>query len=327
LTTQKVVVPAVGAGVANRVLHVETGEHAQPDLSGLTTRYATAVFDLDNTFYDWVAVFATTTQCLVDSLSAESGLARHELELEIRHVFASAGSLEHTFLIQELPSLRRLHPQDSPMQLVARYEATIQAVKSARRCALVPYSGVVDGLRHLHRKGVQLAALTSAPRFAANQRLRSLGLTDLFDLVAASPDAPVPAHTELSILRAHPESHYASRVTELDVANLRKPDSRLLGAVLDALDARHERTVMVGDDVSSDIGMAFAAGVDAIWARYGVRHRPEDREVLLRFTPWTPRQAARQHEFTPEEAGFPTVAWANSFTEVVDLLLDEQPCR
>ena len=148
--------------------------------------YATAVFDLDNTFYDWVAVFAATTTCLVESLSRESGIEREELESDVRAAFAAAGSLEHTYLIQDLPSLQRLHAEDSPMQLVERYATTIEAVKVARRGALVPYPGVVDGLERLLSKGVRLAALTSAPRFAANQRLRVLGLTDMFDLVAAT---------------------------------------------------------------------------------------------------------------------------------------------
>ena len=79
---------------------------------------------------------------------------------------------------------------------------------------------------------------------------------------------------------------------------------------------------MIGDDVRNDLGMAHEAGVDAIWARYGVNHLPADREVLLHFTHWSVSDAARHYGLTPDEAGLRVSGCADSFDEVVDLILE-----
>lgn len=283
-------------------------------------RYSTAVFDLDNTFYDWVAVFAAATKTFVRHLSDRSGVLPDVVGAELRELYATTGTLENPFLVQQLPCIRALHPGTDPMAIVARYADTVTAVQTARRTALVLYPGVRDGLELLRAKGVQMLVITSAPAFAAIQRLRTLDLGEYFDLVVAAEDVLPPTGTDVTKLRRRPEASYNTSVPVME-SKVRKPDPAHLLSALAAVDADPAGSVMVGDDVLSDVGMAHAAGVAAIWARYGTLQRPDDRATLVEFSPWAPTRAADQNSTTPDARGYGGVPVANSFAAVVDLIL------
>ena len=66
---------------------------------------------------------------------------------EFKAVFAAHGTVEYSFALQELPSVKALHPGDSSAELVERYRAVIDVFQHRRRAFLRPYPGVREGFR------------------------------------------------------------------------------------------------------------------------------------------------------------------------------------
>jgi FMN phosphatase YigB (HAD superfamily) len=52
----------------------------------------------------------------------------------------------------------------------------------------------------------------------------------------------------------------------------------------------------VGDSLVRDVSMAKAAGVHAVWARYGLQYDRALWEILVRVTHWTDEDVRREEE-------------------------------
>ena len=102
-----------------------------------------------------------------------------------------------------------------------------------------PYDGVPDTLQRLAAAGYRLAVCTNKPERATRLVLGGLGLEGFFPLVLGGDSLPV-----------------------------RKPDPGPLHAALDGLGVGPGEAAMVGDH-RNDVLAARAAGVAAIFARYG----------------------------------------------------------
>src|SRR5687767_5992672 len=107
--------------------------------SSLKHSIATVVTDLDNTLFDWVEMWGASFTALLNVLLRKSGVPREVLLAEIRAVHQRYHTTEYAFLIQELPSLRRLHPNED---LTVVYADAIRAYKDARTASLRLYPGV-----------------------------------------------------------------------------------------------------------------------------------------------------------------------------------------
>lgn len=112
--------------------------------------------------------------------------------------------------------------------------ALARTYREAVNDALVPIAGaesLIDELRREYRVGL----LTNGPAVAGREKVEKLGWTDRFDAVIVSGEIGIG-----------------------------KPDRRVFEALLDALDARPEETVFVGDEVEADIAGASDAGLHTI---------------------------------------------------------------
>lgn len=102
-----------------------------------------------------------------------------------------------------------------------------------------PYPGVAPVLASLAAAGLSLAVCTNKPEQVTHRVLGGLGLSRFFPVVLGGDSLP-----------------------------FRKPDPRFLRAALDRLEAEATDAVMVGDH-RNDVLAAHAAGLRAIFARYG----------------------------------------------------------
>lgn len=108
-----------------------------------------------------------------------------------------------------------------------------------------PYPGVVETLQWLQSEGLSLGICTNKPEAPTREILRDLSLDTYFDAVFGGDT--------------------------LD--GVKKPDPRLLQAVLDALHCDARATVMVGDN-ANDVAVARAAGVPIILRAGGYTRIP-----------------------------------------------------
>jgi phosphoglycolate phosphatase len=146
--------------------------------------------------------------------------------------------------------------------LLARFLANYEA-----RPALLsrPYPGVPEVLRRLVDEGWRCAVVTNKPFRATQLLLRALDLDGLFAVVIGGDSLPV-----------------------------RKPDPGPVLAALAELGATRDQAVSVGDH-ANDLRAAAAAGVPAIFARYGYGVQPSEvvvAAVIDAFTELPPRLAA-----------------------------------
>src|SRR5688572_29940327 len=114
------------------------------------------VTDVDNTLFDWLAMWHAAFSAMLNEIVHISGLPAERLEPEIRAVFQRHGTVEYSFLIEELPSLA---VDGSTRQAVrAKYEPAVAAYRREAQAALRPYPGVVETLLTARSSGCQIVA-------------------------------------------------------------------------------------------------------------------------------------------------------------------------
>jgi phosphoglycolate phosphatase len=114
---------------------------------------------------------------------------------------------------------------------------------NATRCTTA-FPDVEPSLRALSAAGIALAVCTNKPARLAAEILESLGLAGYFARIVGGDSLP-----------------------------FRKPDPRVLLAILDAFDARPEGTLLVGDS-EIDAATASAAGVGFVLMKHGYHRGP-----------------------------------------------------
>jgi len=119
------------------------------------------------------------------------------------------------------------------------------------------YPDVAETLELLQRRGLRLALCTNKPERASRVILESFGLADRFERIIGGDSLP-----------------------------WRKPDPRVLEAIIAALGEAAEATALVGDS-EVDAATAAAAGIPFILMSYGYRRGPVEtiacRTALDRF--------------------------------------------
>src|SRR5678815_2102577 len=136
-------------------------------------RITAVVTDVDNTLYDWMAMWSPAFGGMLARLAADSGVPREALEREFRALHQRHGTTEYAFAIQELPSLRAQHPGED---LVARYAAAIEQYRTARRRTLRLYPGVAEALAAIRATGCLVVGYTESRAYYVNYRVRALGV-------------------------------------------------------------------------------------------------------------------------------------------------------
>lgn len=117
------------------------------------------------------------------------------------------------------------------------------------------YADVVPALTELARSHA-LAVLTNGPTDVQREKLRVAGLADFFRVVLISGET-----------------------------GLAKPDARAFAAAAQALGARLDEVVMVGDHFERDVLGARAAGIEsAVWVDRGAEAPAADLPVVLRIS-------------------------------------------
>lgn len=194
----------------------------------------TVIFDLDNTLTDFMLAKESSIGAAVDAM-IDAGLpvSPQEAKDAIFAIYKEVG-IEHQRVFNLFLE-----------QTIGRVDdrilaAAVVAYRRARGGSLVPYPHAKFVLNRLLKQGYKLAVVSDAPRFEAWLRLNYLGLQHTFDVVLTFDDT----------------GHH-------------KPDPKPFLMALEALDARAERTVLIGDWKERDILGGRNAGLHTVYARYG----------------------------------------------------------
>ncbi|MGH8294285.1 MAG: phosphoglycolate phosphatase [Steroidobacteraceae bacterium] len=135
-------------------------------------------------------------------------------------------------------------PARAAQIFMRHYEACATSLTTA-------YPGAAEALQALRAAGIPLAVCTNKPARLAASVLDNLGL-----------------------------AKYFARVIGGDSLPFRKPDPRVLLAVLEALGARPESSLLVGDS-EVDAATARSAGVPFVLMKHGYRRGPAEEIACI----------------------------------------------
>lgn len=278
----------------------------------------TLITDLDNTLYDWVAMWHASFKAMLDSVQARSGLPMEDLIPDARRVHQLHKTSEYTFLLQELESLRALHPEGD---IPALYEDAIAAYRRARCDQMTLYPGVAETLQQIRVAGCTIVAYTESMAFYTNYRIRKLGLDEVIDFLYSNPDHDFPAYVDRAAIRSHSDEEYELRsaIHRHTPRGAVKPNVDILNKILRDVGAEPETTLYVGDSLMKDIHMANSAGVQSALAVYGGVHETDEYDLLRTVSHWTDADIQRERELLADAGTTrPTVRLEEAFSELLD---------
>jgi len=275
-----------------------------------------AVFDLDNTLYDWYASFLPAFYSMVDVAVSILQCDRESLLDELRAVHVKHHDVEHPFSLLETETVQKILRQRSPAEVRLILDPAFYAFNKARKDNLALFPDVRSTLDELRSRQIRLVAFTDSSYFATLRRVRQLDLVSVFERIfcRAKSESTVP------LLGQPSEDSLTAITTELP-AHETKPDPAVLNDI-----AKTERTApssvaYIGDSISKDILMAKKAGCFAIWARYGVHRDPAKYESLIRISHWTDEDILRERNFAQEASTIaPDFTCEKSIAELLTVL-------
>jgi phosphoglycolate phosphatase-like HAD superfamily hydrolase len=274
------------------------------------------VTDLDNTLYDWFAMWYAGFRSMLDALVAETGISEDQLIGEIKAVHERRGTSEYAFLLQELPSLLKVAPAG---EIPKRFDHVIHAYNSGRKHALELYPGVLETLTAIKRSGCLIVGYTESLGFYTLRRVITLELDGLFDYLYSPPDHELPEGTRIENIRRYSAGQYSLQHAQHRTTpeGEKKPNPHILGSLISEVGGTIENTAYVGDSLTKDVAMAQAINVFDMWAKYGESHKRAEYELLRRVTHWTPEAVAAEKAKTAEEV-MPTTVLNEGFYEILD---------
>lgn len=274
------------------------------------------ITDLDNTLYDWVTFFATSFQGMVRELSCLLEVEPEKLLDEFKSLHQQYGTSEQPFTALELPSVRLKFGNATRRQLLQELDRPLHVFNSLRKKHLRLYDSVTETLSRLREAGVVLVGHTESMAENALFRLQKLGIDSYFKhlyvLESNYPGHPDPERAEqlappLGYIRCVPRSE-------------RKPNPELLRDICYREGVSPRDAFYVGDSLTRDMSMAKAAGVTAIWARYGTRYDSGLWKILVRVTHWTDEDVAREEDLRRQFGQVEPDFVIGRFEEVLEIL-------
>lgn len=256
-------------------------------------KYSVLITDVDNTLFDWFSVWYASFKAMIDEVVRISGLDEELLYSEIRQIHQRHGTSEYAFLIEEIPSLKKMYPDQNLLEI---FDSAIDAFRKARRRNLRLYDDVLETLAQLKRKGVLIVAYTESQAYYTMYRFRKLNLDGRVDYLFSPPDHEIPDSQSLLSVRALPAGHYGFQYTkhyETPKGEL-KPNPKLLLDIVKRVGAIKEEVLYVGDSKVKDIGMAQDAGITDVFVKYGASNHRDEYNLLVKVTHWTDADVARE---------------------------------
>lgn len=275
-----------------------------------------AVFDLDNTLYDWYASFLPAFYSMVDVATSTLKCDRDALLDELRAVHVKHHDVEHPFSLLETETVQVLVKRSNPAEVAKLLDPAFHAFNKARKENLSLFPDVRATLDELRARQITLVAFTDSSYFATLRRIRQLDLASVFQHIfcraKSESNPPFPTSEANDGLNAI--------TTELP-ANEAKPDPRVLLDIARIENTTAGSVAYIGDSISKDVLMAKKAGCFSIWAKYGVRRDPAMYERLVRISHWTKDDIRRERDFADEASKVsPDFICEKSISEVLTVL-------
>ncbi|MFW6375996.1 MAG: HAD family hydrolase [Thermoplasmatota archaeon] len=195
------------------------------------------IFDLDNTLVNFVEAKLKACEAVVDHLGRDDPEELFYQFLDGDH------HIEDPQNIKDYLQSNNIFDKDL-------FERCSDIYRSTKLKNIELYPGVKDVLEELHERGLKIGLVTDAESVDAMDRLKKVGLLDLFDAIVTFDDT-----------------------------GKKKPDPEPFLRCLDEMGSEPEEVVLVGDSLDRDVVPGKELGMVTVHAKYGDENYKEEREV------------------------------------------------
>ncbi|MDD5556185.1 MAG: HAD family hydrolase [bacterium] len=279
------------------------------------------ITDADNTLYSWVEYIVPSLEAMVETLCRITKFDRDAIVASMKKVFSRHGTNEYAFVLQEAEIFEEMRRRDFNWFQASVVNPARFSFHRARKANLRAYPGVHRALQVLCSHGIRVIALSDAPAFPAEQRIKHLGLDKFLRALYALKSYGVPRRGEIDegIINRMRLNYYRSRiarVVELPLS-FEKPSTRGVRRILEEERLRPDRVVLIGDSLKKDVRIARETGIHDVWARYGM-DLPE--ELMRRLGYYSAPEIQRRNVAQPGEAPYAATHTVDRFDRILDLI-------
>ena len=276
----------------------------------------TLILDLDNTLFDWFAVWYASFHPVYDEMIKVTGRPAAEIESDVRRVHQDRRTSEYTFLLEEIDALKSIRDAGDVRE---RFAGALDASRAGRDQKLRLYDTVFRSLWEIKKRGSKIVAYTESMGFYSAYRLKRFGLDGVIDVLFSPEDHDTPAGVSVEKMRRLPDEFYELQITEMrhTPPGELKPNPRVLRDIIQTVGASPERCAYVGDSLFKDVAMARDVGVFDIHAQYGESQRKPEYSLLQRVSHWTDADVERERAITAKGHNFQSSAvLKDAFAEI-----------
>jgi phosphoglycolate phosphatase-like HAD superfamily hydrolase len=276
----------------------------------------TLIIDLDNTIYDWFAIWYASFCPIYRSILDKTKLPEEIVQNSIREVHQKRRTSEYTFLLEEAKILDELR---SKGDIREAFKEALYTSHEGRDRTIRLYPSVFRSLWAIKETGTRIIAYTESMAFYSAYRLKRVGLDGVIDVLFSPQDHDTPAGTSVARLRSLPDEYYELQVTEAKHTppGELKPNPRVLLDIIRSVGALPERCAYVGDSLFKDVAMARDSGVFDVHAEYGESQRLPEYDLLRKVSHWTDEDVERERRIVGQGAEFkPSATLKENFSEI-----------
>ena len=276
----------------------------------------TLILDLDNTLFDWFAVWHASFNPIYQKIISTTGAPLEEIEADIRRVHQMRRTSEYTYLIEELDVLKHIRDKED---IRTHFSEAIETSQKGRDQNLKLYPSIFRSLWDLKKRGTKIVAYTESMGFYSAYRLKRFGLDGVIDVLFSPADHDTPKGVSLERMRRLPDEFYELQVTQVrhTPPGELKPNPKVLLDIVRSIGASVEQCAYVGDSLFKDVAMARDVGIFDIHAQYGESQRLPEYSLLQRVSHWTEEDVQREHAITKKGLDFtPSAVLKETFAEI-----------
>ncbi len=245
------------------------------------------VLDLDNTLYCWMDAFAPGLDAQITYIAKRIRTTKKCVRESFKGVFQKHGSVEIVDAANGLDVWAETNLTYTEINDIKEKSTALFYKVFTENLALFPT--VLETLEWAKENNILLFAFSDGRAFWINFRLEHLDIVDFFERIYVMEDEP--ADKGKSVLCKQMLTLPASKI---------KPNTFILDEIMRDYHINKEDIYFVGDSKNKDIRTARLAGVNGIWAQYGMSYSRKSRRLLSSITPWTRSQRVGGHHIVPQ---------------------------
>lgn len=252
--------------------------------------YQLLITDLDNTLYDWVTYYSLSFDCYVKKLNQITDIPLETLLDEFKLINQQYHDSEYPLAVLDLPSIKNKYGQDTAAKVIKQIKPALDEFYRTRNRTLKLYPGVCETLRELSKSGIKIVGHTEALYSNALYRLSDLRIMKYFDSLYAVKTTNDSYFQFNKVINHRP--NFLHTISRLE----KKPNPSLLLKICETAGIPAKKAIYIGDSLVKDMSMAKAAGITAVWAKYGTIFNKPNWDILVRITHWTDEDVEREAE-------------------------------